>query len=53
MRSPLVDDIATPTLFDQLRTGHPPPWLSRIDANLTSGHVLYQVVRPPPPSVNR
>jgi hypothetical protein len=45
-RSSLVDDLARATLLDQIRTGHPPPWLIRIDENPVSGQVLYKVVRP-------
>ncbi len=45
-RSSLVEDVPTATLLDQVRTGHPPPWLRRIDANPASGQVLYEVVRP-------
>jgi hypothetical protein len=45
-RSPLVDDLDRATLFDQVRTEHPPPWLVQIDENPLSGYVLYQVVRP-------
>jgi hypothetical protein len=45
-RSPLVEDIQTATLLDQVRTGHPPAWLNQIDENSVSGQVLYQVVRP-------
>jgi hypothetical protein len=44
-RSPLVEDLPTATLLDQVRTGHPPPWLRQIDENSTSGQVLYEVVR--------
>jgi hypothetical protein len=45
-RSPLVEDIASTTLLDQLRTGNPPPWLRRISENTASGQALYEVVRP-------
>jgi hypothetical protein len=45
-RSPLVEDLERTTLFDQTRTGHPPPWLAQIDENPASGQVLYRVVRP-------
>jgi hypothetical protein len=44
-RSLLVVDIQTATLLDQVRTGHPPPWLNQINENSVSGQVLYQVVR--------
>jgi len=46
LRSSLVDDLRTATLYDQVRTGHPPPWLRQIDENPVSGHVLYEVIRP-------
>jgi hypothetical protein len=46
LRSPLVEDLETATLSDQVRTGHPPPWLVQIDENPSSGQVLYEVVRP-------
>jgi hypothetical protein len=45
-RSPLVSDLKTETLFDQVSTARPPPWLKQIAENKASGHVLYQVVRP-------
>jgi hypothetical protein len=45
-RSPLVEDIPTATLLDQVRTGNPPPWLRQTDENSVSGEVLYEVVRP-------
>jgi hypothetical protein len=44
-RSAMVDDILTPTLYDQMRTGVPPRWLRPIAENSRTGHVLYQVVR--------
>jgi len=44
-RSALVEDLNTPTLLDQVREGHPPPWLRKIAGNAASGHVLYEVVR--------
>jgi hypothetical protein len=44
-RSSLIEEIKRETLFDQVRTGHPPPWLRQIDANPASGQVLYEVVR--------
>jgi hypothetical protein len=45
-RSSLVDGAATATLYDQVRTGNPPPWLRRIDENPVSGQALYEVIRP-------
>jgi hypothetical protein len=45
-RSPLVEDVKTATLFDQVRSGNPPPWLRQIDENPVSGQALYMVVRP-------
>jgi hypothetical protein len=45
MRSPLVEDLQTMTLLDQVRTGHPPSWLRQIGEHPASGHVLYEVVR--------
>jgi hypothetical protein len=45
-RSALVEDLDRTTLFDQVRTGQPPPWLLRVDEDPRSGHVLYKVVRP-------
>jgi hypothetical protein len=44
-RSSLVEGTTTETLFDQVRSGHPPPWLRPIDGNTVSGQVLYEVVR--------
>lgn len=46
VRSPLVQDVSTATLLDQVRTGHPPPWLKQIAENSASRQVLYAVVRP-------
>jgi len=45
IRSSLVDGVRTATLYDQVRTGNPPPWLRQIDENPVSGHVLYEVIR--------
>jgi hypothetical protein len=45
-RSSLVDGAETATLYDQVRTGNPPPWLRRIDENPVSGQALYEVIRP-------
>jgi hypothetical protein len=45
-RTALVEDLRPNTLFDQVSTGHPPPWLRPIGENPASGHVLYEVVRP-------
>ncbi|MSP03530.1 MAG: hypothetical protein EXR07_21195 [Acetobacteraceae bacterium] len=44
-RSPVVEDLKTMTLLDQVRTGQPPSWLRQIDENPISGHVLYEVTR--------
>jgi hypothetical protein len=44
-RSSLVGDLERATLLDQVRTGNPPPWLRRIDADPASGQVLYEVDR--------
>jgi hypothetical protein len=46
VRSSLVDGVRTATLYDQVRTGNPPPWLRQIDENPVSGHALYEVIRP-------
>jgi hypothetical protein len=43
-RSSLVSDVQTETLFDEVRTGHPPAWLRQIDAIPGSGYDLYEVV---------
>ena len=45
MRSMLVADLDSLTLFDQVRQGQPPVWLKRIADNTASGHTLYEVVR--------
>lgn len=42
-RSSVVEDIHGPTLFDQVRGGHPPAWLHQIAENPGSGYVLYRV----------
>jgi hypothetical protein len=44
-RSSLVADVPEDTLLDRLNRGEVPRWLAKVGEDMTSGHVLYRVIR--------